>query len=547
MKYISVIPRRAYDFIIVGAGSAGSVLAKRLTDSGIHSVLLIEAGSHDNYLPIHVPVGYLHCIDNPRTDWRFRTMTERGLNGRSLSYPRGKVLGGCSSINGMIYMRGQAEDYDEWSRVTGDPGWSWKALQPLFMLDEDYHGGASEFHGSGGVWRVEKQRLQWKALEVFKAAAVECGIPEVQDFNKGSNFGVSYFDVTQRSGWRLNAFQAFVQPVLRRGNLEVVTNVQVDKLLFSENDPTKCVGVKCVDSSGSSSEISARREVILSSGAIGSVQILERSGIGKVHDLSQIPGVVAKHNLPGVGENLQDHLQLRVAFKVSGLSTLNTRANSLLGKLGIGLEYLINRSGPLSMAPSQLGVFAHSSPEHQRPNVEFHVQPLSLDKFGEPLHSYDAITASVCNLRPTSRGSVHITSGDLDNNPLIQPQYLSTKEDLRVAADSIRLARRIVLSSKAFAKYRPEEVKPGSSYIEEEDLHRAAGDIGTTIFHPVGTCKMGPPSDPGAVVASDLRVHGIQGLRVVDASVMPCITSGNTAAPSMVIAERASTLILKDL
>ena len=539
---MAVAARVSFDFVIVGAGSAGSVLAKRLSQGSKHSVLLIEAGKSDRYLPVHVPVGYLHCIGNPRTDWRFQTEKESGLNGRSLSYPRGKVLGGSSSINGMIYMRGQVGDYATWASVTGDSGWSWDSLLPLFKRDEDYHGGLSEFHGQDGVWRVEKQRLKWKALEVFKLACVESGIPEVQDFNRGNNFGVSYFDVTQRSGWRLNAFQAFVRPQLGSSTVRVQSDTLVKQLLFALDDPKRCVGVELFNGT----RVEAKREVILAAGSIGSVQILERSGIGCARRLEKIPGITVRHNLPGVGENLQDHLQLRAAFQVSGLPTLNSRANSTLGKLGIGLEYALNRSGPLSMAPSQLGVFACSSPAYSpdRPNVEFHVQPLSLDRFGEPLHSYDAITASVCNLRPTSRGSVHIVSAEPSAEPSIRPGYLSTEEDLQVASDSIRLARKIVLQSKAFVPFSPREVKPGHNLVSEGDLRKAAGEIGTTIFHPVGTCKMGPASDPTCVVSPQLLVHGLRGLRVVDASIMPSITSGNTAAPTMVIAERASDLIL---
>ena len=534
--------RVSFDFVIVGAGSAGSVLAKRLSQGGRHSVLLIEAGKSDRYLPVHVPVGYLHCIGNPRTDWRFQTEKESGLGGRSLAYPRGKVLGGSSSINGMIYMRGQVGDYATWASVTGDSGWSWDSLLPLFKRDEDHHGGATEFHGQDGVWRVEKQRLKWKALEVFKSACVESGIPEVADFNRGNNFGVSYFDVTQRGGWRLNAFQAFVRPQLGSSTVRLQSDTLVKQLLFALDDPKRCVGVELHNGA----RVEAKREVILAAGAIGSVQILERSGVGCARRLEKIPGITVRHNLPGVGENLQDHLQLRASFQVSGLSTLNSRANSMLGKLGIGLEYALNRSGPLSMAPSQLGVFACSSPAHSpnRPNVEFHVQPLSLDRFGEPLHSYDAITASVCNLRPTSRGSVHIVSAEPSAEPSIRPGYLKTEGDLQVASDSIRLARKIVLQSKAFAPFSPREVKPGNHLFSEQDLRKAAGDIGTTIFHPVGTCKMGPASDPLSVVSPQLLVHGLRGLRVVDASIMPTITSGNTAAPTMVIAERASDMIL---
>ncbi|CAM3734650.1 GMC family oxidoreductase [Polynucleobacter arcticus] len=536
-------PTNTYDYIIIGAGSAGCMLAKRLTENPAKRVLLIEAGKNDNYIWIHVPVGYLYCIDNPRADWRFKTAAEPGLNGRSLLYPRGRVLGGCSSINGMIYMRGQEGDYASWVKATGDDSWSWQNALRRYKSFEDYHGAANQWHGKGGEWTVSKQRLRWPIMDIFREAAVEAGIPASDDFNQGDNFGVGYFDVSQRKGWRLNTSKAFLRDAAKRANLTVITEAMVNKLLIDPNSKN-CYGVQYVQD-GKTTEvlcnIANQGEVILSAGAIGSVQILERSGIGSAVLLNKL-GIPVMADLPGVGENLQDHLQLRMIYKVNGIQTLNTKANSWLGKLMIGIEYVFKRSGPMSMAPSQLGAFAYSSPDQPSANVEYHVQPLSLEKFGEDLHSFNAITASVCNLRPTSRGSVHIQSLDPEVPPVIAPNYLSTDDDRKVAADSLRLTRKIV-ESPALKPYAPDEYKPGRQYQSDEELIKAAGDIGTTIFHPVGTCKMGCDDDPMAVLDSQLRVRGIHHLRVVDASAMPTITSGNTAAPTMMIAQRAAELL----
>ncbi|WP_062307673.1 GMC family oxidoreductase [Polynucleobacter sinensis] len=548
-----VASEATYDYIIIGAGSAGCMLAKRLTENASKRVLLIEAGKNDNYIWIHVPVGYLYCIDNPRADWRFKTAAEKGLNGRSLLYPRGRVLGGCSSINGMIYMRGQVGDYESWVEATGDDAWSWQNALRRYKSFEDYHGDANEWHSKGGEWTVSKQRLRWPIMDVFKEAAVQAGIPASDDFNRGDNFGIGYFDVNQRKGWRLNTSKAFLRDAAKRPNLTVVTEAIVNQLLI---DPVtkncfgvqyikdgKAVEVHCTPASSHGGSAKSG-EVILSAGAIGSVQVLERSGVGSAERLKAL-GVPVMADLPGVGENLQDHLQLRMVYKVSGIKTLNTKANSLLGKLMIGMEYVLNRSGPMSMAPSQLGAFAYSSPDQKSANVEYHIQPLSLEKFGEDLHSFNAVTASVCNLRPTSRGSVHIISVDPEAPPVIAPNYLSTDEDRKVAADSLRLTRRIV-ESPALKPYAPEEYKPGKQYQTDAELIKAAGDIGTTIFHPVGTCKMGRDDDPMAVLDSQLRVRGIGHLRVVDASAMPTITSGNTAAPTMMIAQRAAELLTSE-
>jgi len=529
-----------FDYVIVGAGSAGCVLANRLSADPNTSVLLLEAGSKDSWIWIHIPVGYLYCIGNPRTDWCYRTQPEPGLNGRSILYPRGKVLGGSSSINAMLYLRGQARDYDEWAQLTGDPGWSWQHVLPVFMGVEDHWRGADEKHGQGGEWRVESNRLRWDVIEAFREAAIESGIPETDDFNRGNNEGVSRFEVNQRNGVRWSASKGFLRPAMSRPNLTVVTEALVKKLRL---DGRRVAGVEFFQGR---EEVyaQARRETILSAGAVGSPQILQLSGIGP-GALLQRHGIQMVHELP-VGENLQDHLQLRMAFRVKSAETLNTVLSSWWGKARIALEYALFRTGPMTMPPSQLGAFAKSSPAHATPNVEYHIQPLSLDKFGDPPHRFPAFTASICNLRPTSRGHLRITSPDPRAYPAIQCNYLSTPEDRTVAIDSIRLTRRIVTQTEALKPFEPEEFVPGPNFQTDEELLKAAGDIGTTIFHPVGTCKMGRADDATAVVDPEMRVRGMDALRVIDASVMPTIVSGNTNSPTIMIAERGAQLVLRD-
>jgi len=535
-----------FDYIVIGAGTAGCLLANRLSADPAKRVLLIEAGRRDDYHWIHIPVGYLYCIGNPRTDWLYNTEPDAGLNGRQLRYPRGKALGGCSSINGMIYMRGQARDYDGWAQLTGDASWSWAQCLPAFKKHEDYYKGADVAHGAGGEWRVERQRLRWDILDAFAQAAQQAGIPHTEDFNRGDNDGVGYFQVNQKNGWRWNTAKAFLRPICYgRLNFEMWTGAHVDRLLI-EHRPDggkRCKGAQ-VWTGKEMVTVNATAEVILSAGSIGSPQILQLSGIGPAALLRQ-HGIPVVQDMPGVGENLQDHLQIRAVFKVSGVDTLNTIANSWLGKLKIGLEYALKRSGPMSMAPSQLGAFTRSSPDLPYPNIEYHVQPLSLDAFGEPLHSFNAFTASVCNLNPTSRGSVRIRSNKFETAPAIAPNYLSTPEDRQLAAQSLRITRRIV-AQPALARYQPQEWKPGRQYESDEDLARLAGDIATTIFHPVGTTKMGRDDDAMAVLDSRLRVRGIAGLRVVDAGAMPTITSGNTNSPVLMIAEKAAEWIVSD-
>jgi len=526
-----------YDYVIVGAGPAGCLLANRLSHNPSHRVLLLEAGGQDNYAWIHVPVGYLYCIGNPRTDWCFKTEAEPGLNGRALNYPRGKVLGGCSSINGMIYMRGQSRDYDEWA-AQGNEGWSWQDVLPIFKRSESHYAGDSELHGAQGEWRVEQQRLSWTLLDAFREAAAQTGIPSIPDFNGGDNEGCSYFQVNQRRGVRWNASKAFLRPIAQRPNLTVLTQAEVSRIEF-ENGRASAVLAKVGQQER---RLRARREIILCCGSIGSPMVLQRSGIGPRPLLEKL-GIEVRRELPGVGANLQDHLQLRLIYKVSNGHTLNQMAGSLWGKMNMGLRYALNRSGPLAMAPSQLGAFARSGPEQATANLEYHVQPLSLERFGEPLHSFPAFTASVCDLRPQSRGSVEIRSPLADAAPLIKPNYLSHEIDLKVAADAIRLTRRIA-AAPALASFDPVEYLPGASLQTEEELRQAASSIGTTIFHPVGTCKMGQGRD--AVVDERLRVHGVIGLRVVDASIMPTITSGNTCSPTVMIAEKAAQMIVED-
>jgi choline dehydrogenase-like flavoprotein len=530
---------RTFDFVIVGAGTAGCLLANRLSADPRNRVLLLEAGGPDNWIWLHIPVGYLFAIGDKRADWLFKTAAEPGLNGRAIAYPRGKVIGGCSAINGMIYMRGQAADYDGW-RQLGLAGWGWDDVLPYFKKHEDYHGRADDLHGVGGEWRIERQRLHWPILDAVREAAAQVGIRKTDDFNSGDNEGSDYFDVNQRRGVRWSAARGFLKPILHRKNFELATHAHVERIVF---DGKRAVAVR-YKRNDVSFEARAEGEIILTAGAIGTPHILELSGIGRPDALARI-GAQVVHELSGIGENLQDHLQLRTIFEISGARTLNMDYKSLVRRGLMGLDYAFRRRGPLTMAPSQLGIFAKTSPDYATANVEWHVQPLSLDRFGEPLHTFPAITLSVCNLRPASRGTVHAESTDPAAPPEIKPNYLAQEEDRRVAVDAIKLTRRIA-AAPALAPYKPKELLPGAAKMSEEDLAKAAGDIGTTIFHPVGTAKMGMDDDPTAVVDMRLKVRGLSGLRIADASIMPRITSGNTNSPVLMIAEKAAEMILAE-
>jgi len=528
-----------FDYVIVGGGSAGCVLANRLSADPSRRVALIEAGGKDNRIWFHIPGGYLYAIGNPRADWMFRTEADPGLNGRTLAYPRGRVIGGSSAINAMIYMRGQAADYDRW-RQLGLAGWSWDDVLPLFRRHEDHFAGATAMHGAGGEWHVDQPRARWQILDAFKRAAAENGIPPTDDFNTGSNEGCGYFHVNQMHGRRWSAARGFLKPALGRPNLTVFTGCLADRVVVEDGRATGVV----IRRDGREQVIDAAAEVILSAGAVQTPPLLERSGIGDGARLKEL-GVEVLHHLPGVGGNLQDHLQLRLIFKVSGVSTLNVEAQSWLRRAAMGVDYALFRRGPLSMAPSHLGAFTRSSPEYETPNIQFHVQPLSLDKFGDPLHTFNAFTVSVCNLRPTSRGSIHARDRDPASAPSIVTNYLSTEIDRRVAVNSIHTARHIV-AAPALGQYRPDEILPGPAVVSDDEIARAAGDIGTTIFHPVGTAKMGVAGDPAAVTDERLRVRGLAGLRVIDASVMPLVTSGNTNSPTIMIAEKGAGMVIED-
>ncbi len=528
-----------FDYIIIGAGSAGCVLANRLSSISSNKILLLEAGGKDSYPWIHIPVGYYKTMHNPITDWCFKTEPDETMNNRSINYPRGKTLGGSSSINGLLYIRGQEQDYDTW-RQLGNVGWSWKDVLPYFLKSENQERGKNEFHGVGGPISVEDQRIKLDILDVFMNAAEEVGIPKLNDFNKGDNFGCGYFQVTEKKGLRCSASVGYLNPIKNRKNLKILTKAHVKNIIFNKK---KAESVSYwLDNK--LFEVKAKKEIILSAGSIGSPHILQASGVGDASKIKNL-GIEIIHNSPGVGKNLQDHIMMRPVYKVKNIKTLNKKINSLFGKISIGMEYLFFRKGPMTMGASQLCGFAKSDISKDTPNLQFHIQPISTDKLGgADLHNFDAFTPTVANIRPTSRGEIYINSADTRNDPKIKMNYLSTPEDRKVTADGLKLIRKIVLETKTFSKYEPEEFRPGINIKDNEELVKAASDYAQTIFHPVGTCKMG--NDENSVVSDRLIAHGLKNLRIVDASIMPNITSGNTNAPTMMIAEKASDMILED-
>ncbi len=532
-----IIPMDEFDYIIIGAGSAGCVLTNRLIKSGKYKVLLLEAGGKDNYPWIHIPVGYYKTMHNPKTDWCFKTEPDETMENVSIPYPRGKTLGGSSSINGLLYIRGQERDYDIW-RQLGNKGWSWREVLPYFIKAEDQERGQSEYHGQGGPLSVSDQRIKLDILDVFQNAASEVGIPKVDDFNKGDNFGCGYFQVTERNGLRCSAAVGYLNPIKNNKNLKIETKCHVQKINFKNNKAVSVIYFK----DNKQITVKANKEILLSAGSIGSPQILQTSGVGDVVKLKNL-GIEVTKDLKGVGKNLQDHLMFRPVFKVKNIKTLNKKINSIFGKLLIGLEYVFLRRGPMTMGASQLCGFAKSDETRETPNLQFHIQPISTDKLGGAnLHDFDAFTPTVANIRPTSRGEINIISSDSRVNPKIKMNYLSTEEDRKVAADGIKLIRKIVMETKEFKKYEPEEYRPGAHIQEGEEIVKACSHYAQTIFHPVGTCKMG--DDNEAVVSDQLKVHGIQNLRVIDASIMPNITSGNTNAPTIMIAEKGADMIM---
>tara|TARA_Y100000590_G_scaffold39393_1_gene42155 strand:- start:822 stop:2426 length:1605 start_codon:yes stop_codon:yes gene_type:complete len=528
-----------FDYIIIGAGSAGCVLANRLSSVTSNTVLLVEAGGKDTYPWIHIPVGYYKTMHNPKTDWCFKTEPDEAMNNRSINYPRGKTLGGSSSINGLLYIRGQEQDYDTW-RQLGNIGWSWKDVLPYFLKSENQERGPSEFHGVDGPISVEDQRIQLDILDVFMSAAEEIGIPKTDDFNKGNNYGCGYFQVTEKNGLRCSASVGYLNPIKGRKNLKIITNAHVKNINFNNK---KAIGISYWKNN-KLFEVKTKKEIILSAGSIGSPHILQVSGVGDATKIKNF-GIKVIHNAPSVGKNLQDHIMMRPVYKVKNIKTLNRKINSFFGKLFIGMEYIFFRKGPMTMGASQLCGFAKSDPSRATPNLQFHIQPISTDKLGgSNLHDFDAFTPTVANIRPTSRGEVYINSADTRDEPKIKMNYLSTPEDRKVTADGLKLIRKIVLETKTFAKFEPQEFRPGINIQNDEDLVKAASDYAQTIFHPVGTCKMG--KDENSVVSDRLIAHGLENLRIVDASIMPNITSGNTNAPTMMIAEKASDMIIED-
>ncbi len=533
-----------FDYIIAGGGAAGCLLANRLSDNPAHRVLLLEAGGASDSVWFRIPVGYRYTIGNPASDWCFSGEAEPGLNGRVLKHPRGKVLGGSTAINGMVAIRGQAADYDAW-RDSGLKGWGWHDVLPFFKQHEDYFSATQtnqEWHGTGGEWRIDVPRVRWPVLDAVAASAVQAGIPPMQDFNTGDNLGVGPIHVNQKNGRRWSASDAFLKPILKRKNLTVQTGSLVDQVMMQG---TRAVGVVW-QHGGTHISARAHREVVLTAGALGTPQILMRSGIGPAAQLA-FHGIPVVADRPGVGANLQDHLQIGMRYQIRGADTLNRHMHSLLSKAGMAAQFALLGRGPLTMAPCQLGLFAKSSPEVTHANVGYNVLAFSRDGFQAEFDRFPGLTLISYDLRPSSRGDVRLSGPQATCAPLIRVNYLTTQRDEQVAVNSIRLTRRIMRQA-AMAVYLPQEMGAGKGVddADEAGLLAVARQSGVSIFHPVGTAKMGLPGDPWAVVDAQLAVIGVQNLRVIDASVMPTLISGNTATPTLMIAEKGAAMMLQN-
>lgn len=527
----------SFDYVIVGAGSAGCVLANRLTEDGRSTVAILEAGPRDTNPWIHIPAGYFRTMYNPEVTWQYGSGPEPHLDGRIVAWPRGRVLGGSSSINGLLYVRGQARDYDVW-RQLGNDGWAFRDVLPYFRRAEDQERGSDDLHGKGGPLAVTDVRMESLLCEAYIAAAIEAGVPPTRDFNGATQEGAGYYQLTTRDGRRASTAMSYLHPASKRKNLAVITDAEVERIVL---DGKRAVGVRYTTKAGTKT-IRARREILLAAGAIGSPQILELSGIGQ-GDVLKAAGIEVRHELKGVGENLQDHYQVRFVYEMSTNDSLNAVWNSPLKQVKTGIEYATRRRGILTIGAGVAGIFAKTQPDLDEPDIQFHFMPLSAERPGQGLHTFSGVTQSVCVLRPESRGHQHILSPDPKAKPSIVANYLAAESDRRITLDGMKLARKIS-EMPSFKKVMKREHFPGTETRTDDEMMAIARKWGTTIFHPCGTCKMG--TDPMAVVDPRLRVHGTEGLRVIDASIMPNLVSGNTNAPTIMIAEKASDMIRED-